>query len=114
MQLEDYLDFLEPNVIRLRGHRIGLEHVIEAYKEGETPEQIVAYYKSLSLEQVYAVIAYYLRNREQVEAYLTQVNAAVAEQERAYQPSPVMRRIREIAEKRSHMESSGDEAQIPS
>jgi hypothetical protein len=32
MRLEEYLGFLEPDVLRLRGHRIGLEHVIEAYK----------------------------------------------------------------------------------
>ncbi|SRR5258706_7138509 len=112
MQLEDYLDFQAPDVIRLRGHRIGLEHVVEAYKEGETPEQIAAYYKSLSLEQVYAVIAYYLRNRDDVEAYLARVNAAVAVQEHAHQPSEVMRRIRAEVESRRQMESSGDDPQV--
>ena len=29
MQLEDYFDVLSTDVIRLKGHRIGLEHVIE-------------------------------------------------------------------------------------
>jgi transposase len=43
MRLEDYLDFQAPDVIRLRGHRIGLEHVVEAYKEGETPERGFAF-----------------------------------------------------------------------
>jgi uncharacterized protein (DUF433 family) len=113
MRLEDYLDFLAPDVIRLRGHRIGLEHVVEAHKEGETPEQIAAYYKSIPLEQIYAVIAYYLRNRDDVEAYLARVNAAVAARERAQQPSAVMRRIQATIEgRRQQTEPSGDEAQI--
>ena len=114
MRLEDYLDFQKPDVIRLRGHRIGLEHVIEAYKEGETPEQIVAYYKSLSLEEVYAVIAYYLRNRDEVEAYLARVDAAVAEQERNYRPSPVMHRIRATIAGHTQIGPGGDETQVPS
>ncbi len=30
MQLEDYFDFFEnPYAIRLKGHRIGLEHIVE-------------------------------------------------------------------------------------
>ena len=27
MRLQDYLDFLDPHVIRLKGHRIGLEDI---------------------------------------------------------------------------------------
>ena len=114
MRLEDYLDFQGPDVIRLRGHRIGLEHVIEAYKEGETPEQIAAYYKSLSLEHIYTVIAYYLHNRDDVEAYLTRVHAATTAREHAHQPSAVMRRIRRAIEARHQMEPSGDETGVPS
>jgi hypothetical protein len=40
MRLEDYLEFLQPDVIRLKGHRIGLEDIVDAHNEGETPEQI--------------------------------------------------------------------------
>jgi len=112
MQLEEYLDFQAPDVIRLRGHRIGLEHIVEAYKEGETPEQIAAYYKSLTLEHITAVITYYLRNRDDVEAYLARVNAAVAARERASQSSAVMRRIRATIAARRQTEPSGDETPI--
>lgn len=112
MRLEDYLDVQAPDVIRLRGHRIGLEHVVEAYKEGESPEQIAAYYQSLSLEEIYAVIAYYLRNRDDVDAYLARVNAAVAAREQAHHPSAVIRRIRATIEARRQMEASDDATQI--
>ncbi len=31
MQLEDYFDFLAPNDIRIKGHRIGIETVVYEY-----------------------------------------------------------------------------------
>ena len=39
MVLEDYFDFLEPDVIRLKGHRIGIEDVIELYEQGIAPNK---------------------------------------------------------------------------
>jgi uncharacterized protein (DUF433 family) len=50
--------------------RIPLERVIYAYNQGETPEQIVYNYDTLDLVDVYAVISFYLQNREEVEAYM--------------------------------------------
>ena len=42
MQLDDYLDFLAPNDIRLKGHRIGIETILLDYLElGLFPEDIV-------------------------------------------------------------------------
>jgi uncharacterized protein (DUF433 family) len=56
--------------------RIPLEQVIDAWKEGETPEGIVESYDSLRLADVYAVLAYYLTHREQVDAYVRRQEAA--------------------------------------
>jgi hypothetical protein len=44
--------------------------VIHAFWAGETPETICQAYPSLTLEQVYGAIAYYLAHREQVDAEL--------------------------------------------
>ena len=52
--------------------RVMLELVIDAYKEGNTPEQIVENWDVLSLSDVYRVVAYYLEHREDVEAYMRQ------------------------------------------
>lgn len=72
MQIEDYFDFLAPDDIRIKGHRIGIETVLDAHlRRGRRPEEIVASYPSLSLEEVYATILYYLRNREAIDQYLT-------------------------------------------
>lgn len=70
MQLEDYFDFLSPDDIRIKGHRIGIDNVLEYYLEGYTPEEISANLPTLSVEEIYATITYYLHNRPQIDAYL--------------------------------------------
>jgi len=72
MQLEDYFDFLAPNDIRIKGHRIGIETILYDYiHRSQTPEQIADSYRTISLEQVYATITYYLYNKSAVDKYLT-------------------------------------------
>lgn len=72
MQLEDYFEFLSPDDIRLKGTRVGIETVLNDYLFRKlTPEEIASKYSSLELDQVYATILYYLRNRQTVEGYLT-------------------------------------------
>ncbi len=69
--LEEYFDFVSPDQIRIRGHRIGIEHVLHEYARlGRTPEQIAADLPTLTLEEVYATILYYLRNRLAIDAYM--------------------------------------------
>jgi len=50
-RLEDYFEFLSPDDIRLKGHRIGIDNVLDYYLEG-SPEEIAANLPSLSLEQI--------------------------------------------------------------
>ncbi len=97
MTLEEYFDFQRPDDIRIKGHRIGIESVLEAYLDGcKQPREIVEQYPSLSLEEVYATILYYLHNKEQVGAYY---HAHVeycrnAEEEFDKNPSSVALRLR--------------------
>ena len=56
--------------LRVGDSRVLLELVIRAFQDGATPETIVLRYPTLMLSDVYAVIAYYLRHRGEVEAYL--------------------------------------------
>ena len=99
MQLEQYFDFLAPDDIRIKGHRIGIESVLYEYLFREqTPEQIARRFPSLTLEQIYATILYYLSNREKVEAYvkdwLEWGERMRAEQDR--NPPPVAVRLRAL------------------
>ena len=103
MQLEDYFDFLRPDDIRLRGHRIGIESILYAYiHQAMTPEEIAQQFPTLTLDQVYATILYYLRNTEQVHAYMTNWiehgDRMRAEQEA--NPTPGMLRLRQLRAER--------------
>lgn len=78
MRLEDYFEFEKFDTkfgpaerIRIKGHRIRLENVVEYFNQGMEPKQIVGeIYRSLNLEEVYAAITYYLHNRAEVDAYI--------------------------------------------
>jgi uncharacterized protein (DUF433 family) len=50
--------------------RVPLATVLGEFNDGATPEQIIENFDTLSLADVYAVIAYYLRHREAVDAFL--------------------------------------------
>lgn len=57
-------------VIKIKGSRVTLETVLGAFKDGATAETIVQQYPTLQLGDVYAVVAYYLRDKANVDAYL--------------------------------------------
>jgi len=62
-------------VVRIAGTRIPLERIVRAFLAGSTPEQIAQDYDVLSLEDVYAVVNYYLHHRSEVDAYLADAEA---------------------------------------
>jgi uncharacterized protein (DUF433 family) len=60
----------EGGAVRVGNSRISLDLVVEQYENGMTPEEMVRAYDTLELADVHAVIAYYLRHRDEVRAYL--------------------------------------------
>ena len=52
------------------GSRVSLDSVVYAFLRGESPEGIVESFPALSLEQVFGTVAFYLANRESIDAYL--------------------------------------------
>lgn len=76
---EDYLEVLGPDTIRVRGTRVGIETIVDDYLAGASPEEIAARYRTLTLEQVYATITYYLHNRSEIDAYLQRWRAYMDE-----------------------------------
>jgi len=97
IELTDYFDFIGEDDIRIKGTRVGIETVLHDYQEGASPEEIVLRYPTLSLEQVYATITYYLAHREQMSAYLARVRQQQEEawQEQQQHPSEFVRMLRE-------------------
>ena len=99
MQLEDYFNFLRPDDIRLQGSRIGIETILYEYLfRARTPEEIANIYTSLTLEQVYATILYYLHNKEAVGKYITEWlewGERMREEQRR-NPSPAAKKLRKL------------------
>ena len=52
----------------LAGSRVPLAHLVREFQHGEPPEAIRSHYPTLSLEQVYGAITFYLGSKEEVEA----------------------------------------------
>jgi uncharacterized protein (DUF433 family) len=102
MQLEDYFDFLDPTDIRLKGSRVGIEHVLYEYiQRCQTPEQIAQRFDTLTLEQVYATILYYLHNKETVGKYYAdwiEWGRTMREQQQV-SDLPFLRRMREAKDR---------------
>jgi len=59
-------------VIRVSSTRVTLDTIVTAFKDGATAEEIAQQYPSVPLVDVYYVIGYYLRRRDEVESYLGQ------------------------------------------
>ena len=56
--------------LRVGSSRVLVELVIRAFPDGAPPEAIAQRYPTATLADIYAVIAYYLRQRQELEAYL--------------------------------------------
>jgi uncharacterized protein (DUF433 family) len=50
------------------GTRVSLDSVVYSFKAGDSPETIRQNFSSLSLEQVYGAIAFYLAHEREVDA----------------------------------------------
>jgi uncharacterized protein (DUF433 family) len=92
-------------VIRVGDTRIYLDLIVREYEKGTSPEAIVAGYDTLALADVYAAIAYYLRHREEVKAYMRRREQAADELERKIRakmptPSSVKEKVRAYREQR--------------
>ena len=60
----------EHGSIRVGETRVLLDLVIHTFRDGASAESIVETYDALDLADVYAVISYYLRHLDPIDAYL--------------------------------------------
>ena len=66
---KDYVESVE-GAYRVAGSRVSLYSIVHCFGEGLSPESIVESFPSLTLEQVYGAIAFYLANQPMVDEYL--------------------------------------------
>lgn len=94
MTLPNFLTQDDDGEIRLTGHRINLYSVIDRYQEGYSPEMLAEEYPTLPLALIHHVIAFYLDNQAEVDAYVTAYRDELERQETEHMPSPAAERIR--------------------
>ena len=98
INLNEYFDFLDSDDIRIKGTRVGIETILDDYLNAASPEEIAVRYPTVTLEQVYATITYYLRNKHSIDQYLERWRNYVEQswQNQQHHPSPAIRRLQEI------------------
>lgn len=65
----------ENGTIHVRNSRVTLDTLIARYQQGKSPEAIHEGFPTISLDYIYAIIAYYLANRNELDIYLQQRKA---------------------------------------
>ncbi len=70
--MKHYVEKTGQDGYRVAGSRVSLDSIVYAFREGRSPESIVQSYDTLSLEQVYGAIAFYLSCRQEIDDYLKQ------------------------------------------
>ncbi len=112
MQLEDYFDFLSPNEIKIKGHRIFIEDVLYEYiHRAQTFEELVKRFETLTKEEILAVLLYYHHNKEAMNKYLAdwleycRVSREQNLRENAERNAAFRRRVEEMKAKKSQAAS---------
>jgi uncharacterized protein (DUF433 family) len=87
----------DEDVLRVAGTRVRLDTIVTAFDRGATAEEIVDRYPTLDITSVYEVIAYVLRNRPTVDAYLAKQRQKAdhlqAEIEQRFPPDGIRARL---------------------
>jgi len=83
--------------VRVGATRVSLDTVVACFGEGLSAEEIVEQYPSLKLGEVYSVIGYYLKHRDEVDRYLAERDELAAriraENESRFEPAGVRARL---------------------
>ncbi|MCC5655434.1 DUF433 domain-containing protein [Nostoc sp. XA010] len=92
--------------MRLKGTRVGIETILYDFiHRCRTPEEISQSYPSVTLEQVYATILYYLHNKETVSAYIANwlEHSHRMREEQRCNPPPVVTKLLKLKAEREAM-----------
>ena len=82
MDVQNYFEFIDETSIRIKGHRVYIDEVLEERLQGKEPEEILCCFPRLPLEKIYATLLYYEANKTEVEAYLERVRQQKKNQKR--------------------------------
>ncbi|MGM0576104.1 MAG: DUF433 domain-containing protein [Myxococcota bacterium] len=97
MQLERYLERDDDGGWWIRGTRVDLATVVEAYRQGLSAEEIAYNYPSAGLEAMYAALTFYLANQERLDAEFRRSEQLLEDRRARVAPAPVIQRLRALA-----------------
>lgn len=83
------------SVVRMGDTRVSFDSIVYRHKQGDTPDEIHEGFPSVPLADVYAAISYYLRNQEEVEAYLAEREAEAERIRQEAEADPANKALRE-------------------
>jgi uncharacterized protein (DUF433 family) len=74
LMAKDYVEYRDSGYW-IAGTRVSLDSVVYAFLEGLSPESIMESFDTLTLEEVYGALAFYLGHRDDIDTYLRQSDA---------------------------------------
>jgi uncharacterized protein (DUF433 family) len=81
----------------LIGSRVPLALIVREFQNGEAPEGIRTHFPTLSLEQVYGAVTFYLGNKEEVEGDIADRERAEEEFGKTHSAPPELKQKLERA-----------------
>jgi uncharacterized protein (DUF433 family) len=107
MNFPDFLKQDDDGYIHVDEHRIGIEDIVLCYNDGCSAEMLLARYPTLTLALIYKVLGFYLENREEIDAYVSDSVRACEEQRSAAPKGPTLNESRERLESLHPKSSTG-------
>jgi uncharacterized protein (DUF433 family) len=93
-----YVRLDEHGAMRIGNSRVMLDSIVAGFEQGHSPETLQQQYPTLSLEEVYGAITYYLAHTDEVHAYLKRQDELwdAWRAKSASESSPVVERLRAL------------------
>lgn len=93
MTLPDFLTEDKFGYLHVTGHRIGLVDIVYFYRQGDSPEMLHARFPTLSLPVIHKVIAFYLENLAEIDAYCARHAEEMARQRASARAGPSLEEL---------------------
>ena len=80
---------------RVAKTRVTMDSIVTSFQRGSTPEQIADEYPTVPLPDIYAVVTFYLANRDQVDREMARRRTHAEEHRRRWEARPEYTALRE-------------------
>lgn len=104
--LSDFLSDTDGE-IRIAGHRISLYDVLWEYNQGKTVEELALRFPTVKRATLHRVIAFYLDNQPEVDAYLAACAKDIEDARTRGQPAPS---VAELQQRLEHIRRTAQNA----